>query len=188
MEKEGGDSLGGDGFLGRAKNHPLSKPMVDHDQERVETRGGREVGDEIARDLLERARGDRFYWQQGGYSRMGVGFVLLAGGAAFNVLADKGGKPRPPKFGSDKLARFQEARMAGGCVIMAAFKDGVAKGIIGGDIDTAFVGKDAGFDLPVGESRTEGERNILMHRLEGLEDEGVTRGCGFNSMREGGVN
>ena len=37
VEKEGGDSLGGDGFLGRAKNHPLSKPMVDHDQERVET-------------------------------------------------------------------------------------------------------------------------------------------------------
>ena len=35
VEKEGGDSFGGDRFLGRAKNYPLSKSMVDHDQERV---------------------------------------------------------------------------------------------------------------------------------------------------------
>ena len=60
VEKERGDSLGGDRFLGRAKNHPLSKPMVDHDQERVKARGDGEVGDEIARDLLEGARSDRF--------------------------------------------------------------------------------------------------------------------------------
>ena len=60
VEKEGGDSLGGDGFLGRAKNHPLSKPMVDHDQERVKARGDREISDEIAGDLLEGAGGDGF--------------------------------------------------------------------------------------------------------------------------------
>ena len=36
VEKEGGDSLSSDGFLSGAKNHPLSKPMVDHDQERIE--------------------------------------------------------------------------------------------------------------------------------------------------------
>ena len=36
VEKEGGDSFGGDGFLGRAKNHPLSKAMVYHNQERIE--------------------------------------------------------------------------------------------------------------------------------------------------------
>ena len=35
VEKEGGNSFGSDRFLGRAKNHPLSKPMVDHDQERI---------------------------------------------------------------------------------------------------------------------------------------------------------
>ena len=32
MEEEIGDPFCSDGFLGRAKNHPLSKPMVDHDQ------------------------------------------------------------------------------------------------------------------------------------------------------------
>ena len=60
VEKEGGDSFGGDGFLGRAKNHPLSKPMVYHDQERVKAQGDREVGDEITGDLLEGTRSDGF--------------------------------------------------------------------------------------------------------------------------------
>ena len=60
VEKEGGDSLGSDRFLGRAKNHPLSKPMVDHDQERVKAQGDREVGDEVAGDLLKGARSHRF--------------------------------------------------------------------------------------------------------------------------------
>ena len=60
VEKEGGDSFGGDGFLSRAKNNPLSKPMVYHDQERIKAHGDREVRDKIARDLLERARGNGF--------------------------------------------------------------------------------------------------------------------------------
>ena len=36
VEEVGRNSFGGDGFLGRAKNHPLSKSMVYHDQERIE--------------------------------------------------------------------------------------------------------------------------------------------------------
>ena len=39
VEEKGGNPFGGDGFLGRAKNYPLSKPMVYHDQERIKTRG-----------------------------------------------------------------------------------------------------------------------------------------------------
>ena len=53
VEKEGGDSFGGNGFLGRAKNYPLSKPMVYHNHERIEARGDREIRDKIAGDLLE---------------------------------------------------------------------------------------------------------------------------------------
>ena len=60
VEKEGGNSFSGDGFLGGAKNHPLSKAMVDHDQERIEAGGDGKIHDEIARDLLEGAGGDRF--------------------------------------------------------------------------------------------------------------------------------
>ena len=60
VETEGGDSLSGDGFLSGAKNHPLSKPMVDHDQERIEAQGDREISDKIAGNLLEGGRGDGF--------------------------------------------------------------------------------------------------------------------------------
>ena len=73
-------------------------------------------------------------------------------------------------------------------VVMASFKDGAAERIICRDIDMAFVREDAGFDLPIGEAGTEGEGNILVHRLESLEDEGVTRGGGFDTVGEGGVD
>jgi len=45
VEEKGGNSFGGDRFLSGAENYPLSKAMVYHDQERIETGGGREVGD-----------------------------------------------------------------------------------------------------------------------------------------------
>ena len=86
------------------------------------------------------------------------------------------------------MARFQEAGVTGRLVIMATFQDGASEGIVCGDIDTAFIHKDAGFDLPVSQAGAEGERDILVHRLEGLEDEGVTGGGGFNAMGEGGVD
>ena len=47
------------------------------------------------------------------------------------------------------MARFQEAGVTGGFVIMAAFQDGASEGVICGNIDTALVRKDAGLDLPV---------------------------------------
>ena len=53
VEEEGSNHFGGDGFLGRAKNHPLSKPMVYHNQERIEARGDGKISDEITGDLLE---------------------------------------------------------------------------------------------------------------------------------------
>ena len=45
VEKESGNPFCSDHFLGEAKNYPFSKPMVDHDQERVKARGGWQVGD-----------------------------------------------------------------------------------------------------------------------------------------------
>ena len=56
MKKECCDPFGSDHFLGRAENYPLSKAMVNHDQQRIEVGGGREVGDKIVGDLLEGAR------------------------------------------------------------------------------------------------------------------------------------
>ena len=106
MEKEGGDSLSGDRFLGRAKNHPLSKSMVYHDQERIKVRGDREIHDEITGNLLEGTGGNRFNGRQGGYGGVCVSFVLLAEGTALDIAADEGGKARPPELGGNKLACF----------------------------------------------------------------------------------
>ena len=78
--------------------------------------------------------------------------------------------------------------MTSGRVVMATSEDGASEGVIGRDVDAAFVGKDAGFDLPVSQAGTEGERDVLVHGLEGLEDEGVTRGGRLDAVGEGGVN
>ena len=86
------------------------------------------------------------------------------------------------------MTGFQEAGVAGRFMIMTVLKDGAAKRVVRGDVDTAFVRKDAGFNLPVGEAGAEGERNVLVHRLEGLEDKGVTHRGGLNAVGEGGVD
>ena len=62
MEKEGSYPLSGDGFLCGAENYPLHKAMVNHNQQRVKTRRSRKVGDKVAGDLLEGARGVGLDW------------------------------------------------------------------------------------------------------------------------------
>ena len=99
---------------------------------------------------------------------MSIGFVLLASSTALDISADKGGEAGPPELGSNKLAGFEEARVAGGCMIMAPFKDGMAKGVIGGDVNMALVGQNASFHLPVGEARAKRERDVRMHGLKRL--------------------
>ena len=73
-------------------------------------------------------------------------------------------------------------------MVMAAFENGTAEGIVCGDIDMALVSEDACLDLPISKSRAKGKRDVLVHRLEGLENEGITRGGGFNAVGEGGVD
>ena len=72
MEEKGGYPFSGDGFLSGAENHPLCKAMVDHNQQRIEARGGGEVGDQVTGDLLEGVRGARLYRSERGNGRMRV--------------------------------------------------------------------------------------------------------------------
>ena len=125
MEKEGGDPFGGNGFLSRAKNYPLSKSMVYHDHERIEARGYREIRDKITGNLLKGSGGDGFDRRQGRYGGVCVYFILLAEGTALDIAADEGSESGPPEFGGDQLMSFQEAGVAGRFVIMATFKYGV---------------------------------------------------------------
>ena len=97
-EEHGSDSRGVNGFLGRAEDYPLSKPMVDHDQKGIKTIGRRKVSDQITGDLLEwvGARGwDREKWGLGWVS---VDFVLLASSTTKDIAANIGHKTQPPEF------------------------------------------------------------------------------------------
>ena len=173
VEKECSDAFGGDVFLCGTENHPLSKPMVDHDQKGIKAGRRGEVGDKITRNLLERAgRGgvNGGEWRNSG---VGICLVLLADRAAFNVFADVGGEAGPPEFRCDELSSFEVAGVTGTLMVMTPLENGVAEGVVVGDIDTTLIGQDACFDLPVGEPGAEGERDIIVHGLEGLENEGV---------------
>ena len=57
MEEKRSYSLGSDGFFSWAKDYPLSKAMVDHDQERIKAGGKGKISDEIIGNLLEGVRG-----------------------------------------------------------------------------------------------------------------------------------
>jgi hypothetical protein len=115
---------------------------------------------------------------------MSVGFVLLTRGISLYIFSDVRSEAQPPEFSGDELAGFKVAGVAGGLMVMAALEDGFTEGVVVGDVDTSLVGKDSGLHLPVGEAGTEGERDILVHRLEGLEYKGVARGGRLNVVGE----
>ena len=100
-EEQGSDSSGIDGFHSRAENHPLSKPMVDHDQKGIKTirKGG--VGDQIIGDLLKWARARGWNREKGRLGWMHIDFVLLARSTATDITADIGGEAWPPKLRSN---------------------------------------------------------------------------------------
>ena len=152
MEKESGYSLGGDRFLGGAENYPLCKAMVDHDQQGVKAGGDGEVGDQVAGDLLEGARGVGFDGGEWGSGGMCIRLVLLARGTAFNIFAYKLRETRPPEFRGDELASLQIAGVTSGLVVVAAGEDGTTEGILRGNIYATFVGQNVVVELPVGEA------------------------------------
>jgi len=57
FEKEGGNTSSIDSFKTRNENHPLCKPMVNHDQNKVKTRGERKIHDHVTQDLLKQVGG-----------------------------------------------------------------------------------------------------------------------------------
>ena len=125
VEKECGDAFGSDVFLRGTDNHPLSKPVVDHDQKRIEAGGEGEVGDKVTGDLLEGAGCGGADGGERQDSRMGVGFVLLAGCTTFDVSMDIRGEAGPPEFSCDELPGFEIARVTGTFVVMAVLENSV---------------------------------------------------------------
>ena len=139
MEEEDSYPFGSDHFLSGAENYPLHKAMVNHNQQGIEAREGREVSDQVAGDLLEGARGVGLDRGEQGDGGVCVRFVLLACGTAFDVFAHKLRETRPPKFRADELAGLKVARVSGSLVIMAVGKNGAMEGVLQGDVDMAFI-------------------------------------------------
>ena len=139
VEEKSSYSFSSDRFLGRAENYPLCKAMVDHDQQGVKAGGGGEVSDEVTGDLLEGAGCMGLDQGEWGNGRVDIRLVLLACDIAFNILVDELREARPAKLRGNEPASLEISRVTGGLVIMAVGKDGVAEGILWGDIDTAFV-------------------------------------------------
>jgi len=162
--------------------------MVYHDQERIEAGGGRKVGNKIAGDLLEGARGGGFDWGKWRYGGVCVGLVLLAGGTAFYVFSDIGREAGPPELGGDQLTGFKVPGVSRCFMVVTTCEDSVTNGIIIRDVYAALVSEDSRLVLPVREAGAEGERDRTIHRLEGLEYKGIIGRGGLNMIGEGSVD
>ena len=92
MEKESCDPFCSDSFLHGTKDHPLSKPMVNHDQKRIKAIRRWEVCDEVTGDLLKWVRGDRVDGSKRGSGGICVGFVLLTNGTTITYLQTDGAR------------------------------------------------------------------------------------------------
>ena len=138
-EEQGGDSGGVDGFLGGAENHPLSKPMVDHDQKGIKTVREGKVGDQIAGDLLKGTGAGRWDGEKWGSGWVSIDLVLLERSTAPDVTVDVGGEAQPPKLGSNKLASLENTGMTRYGMIMVVSDDRMAEVGFSWDINAALV-------------------------------------------------
>ena len=84
-----------------------------------------------------------------GHSGVSVGFVLLAHGAALDVLPHELCETQSPELGSYELTCFEITGMSGGLMIMAAGKDGTTEGVLQGNINVILVGQDVVIELPI---------------------------------------
>ena len=162
--------------------------MVDHDQKGIKTIGKGKIGDQITRDLLEWARAGGRNREEWGVRWMGVNLILLAHGTSADITPDIGGKARPPKLRGNKLASFEDARVAGSGVVMVAGYDSVAQAGVGGDVDTVLVSQDACIVTPIGKAGAESGRGSSRESMEGIENEWVRSRGGAKLVREGSIN
>ena len=96
---------------------------------------------------------------------MCVRLVLLIDHAAFNVFPYELCKTRPPEFDSNKLESLEISGMSGSLMIMAMGKDGVAEGILQGNIDASLIHQDVVVKFPIREAGSEGSRDVLQGHL-----------------------
>ena len=98
VKKQLGNPCSVNGLLTRCKNYPLSKAMVDHDHDRIKSRGGREVSDEVNRELFKGERDGGLDREERRDNGVSIGLVLLANGTTNDEMFHKGGEAWPPEI------------------------------------------------------------------------------------------
>ena len=84
--------------------------------------------------------------------RVSVHLMLLTSRTTRNIGADKQSETWPSKVGGNKLASFEEARVPGSRVVVAATKDVAMEVIIGGNVNATLIGKYPIGMLPIREA------------------------------------
>jgi len=92
LEKQGGNTGSVNSFATRDENHPLCKPMVNHNQNRVKTEGEWQIHDHVTQDLLEWVGGRGSDGAKPRDSWVCVDLVGLASSTASHKSLDKGGQ------------------------------------------------------------------------------------------------
>ena len=119
---------------------------------------------------------------------MCVCFVLLASCTARNVLADEGGKTRPPELGCNELAGLENTRVTCCGMVMVSSDNGMAEGGVSRDVDTILKGQDTGVVFPVRETRAKLGGEFTRECVKSIKDKRVGCGRGSEPFGEGGVN
>ena len=114
FEKEASDPFGIDSFVARSENDPLRKAVVNHDQQGIKTGRGRQTGDKVDRELLERVGAGGWQGGKGGDGWVSIYFHLLAESATSDEATDERRHTRPPVVPGKKGVSANEATMTGG--------------------------------------------------------------------------
>jgi len=112
FEKQGGNT-GGVNRLGTwDENHPLCKPMVDHNQNRVKTRREQQIHDHVTQNLLKQVEGGGRDGAEPRDSRVYVNLVGLTSSTASHKLLDKGGQTGPPVVALNQMNSAEVSTMS----------------------------------------------------------------------------
>jgi len=174
FEKQGSDAGSVNCFVTRDENHPLHKPMVDHDQHRIKTGRQQQIRDHVARDLLERVGGGGRDGAKAQNSRVSVNLVGLASSAASHELANKSGKTRPPVVTLNQVNGVEIATMPPHRGTVERVNQVLSSWF--GNIKTALIVESTVKERPVVAGRTRKEGGVLSHSIGSILYKGV--GCG----------
>ena len=137
--KEVGGSQSGNLLFARNENYPLTKRMVDHDQNRIRAiGGGRQIGNEIHRGMRKEPNivGGRHRHERG-MSGMTINLESLAFKATSNIRFNKGTEARPVVGTGNGSNRGEDTRVTSDSGVVVELQNLAAKAKVSGNVLTA---------------------------------------------------